>query len=61
MPSSLTFDKPVPMMQHYSYALRGLDEGNVDVLSKKVREMVEQLQFLISLIESGDDDSPLAS
>ena len=61
MPLTLTFDKSVPMMQHYSYALRSLDEGNVDLFSKKVREMVEQLQFLISLIERGDDDSPLAS
>lgn len=61
MPLTLTFDKSVPMMQHYSYALRSLDEGNVDLFSKKVREMVEQLQFLISLIKRGDDDSPLAS
>lgn len=61
MPLSLTFDKSVPMMQHYSYALRSLDAGRVDILSRQVRELVEELQFLISLIERGDDDNPLAS
>ncbi|MDX9914640.1 MAG: YkgJ family cysteine cluster protein [Sphaerochaeta sp.] len=64
MPLSLTFDRPVPLMQHYSYALRSLDEGRVDILSVQVRQLVEELQFLISLIEGSafnDDDSPLAS
>lgn len=61
MPNLLTFDKPVATLQSYSYALRSLDGRGVDLLSSHVRTLVEQLQFLISLIESGDDDSPLAS
>lgn len=61
MPALLTFDKPVATLQSYSYALRSLDGQGVDLLSTQVRALVEQLQFLISLLDSGDDDSPLAS
>ena len=61
MPALLTFDKPVATLQSYSYALRSLDGRGVDLLSSQVRMMAEQLQFLISLLGSGDDDNPLAS
>lgn len=61
MPAFITFDRPVATMQSYSYALRSLDGREVDLLSRQVRVLVEQLQFLMSLLGSGDDDSPLAS
>jgi len=61
MPALISFDRPVATLQSYSYALRSLDGRDVDLLSSQVRMLVEQLQFLISLLENDDDDSPLAS
>lgn len=63
MPEHIAFTADVPVMQDYSYALRSLDdqEGEVGFLPEKVSSMLDQLQFLASMLEFDDsnpDDTP---
>jgi Fe-S-cluster containining protein len=68
MPLFLRFEKEVPVMQDFAYALRSFEreEGNARLLPEAVVEMVEQLRFLHSMIGHQDDNpddtlNPLAS
>lgn len=63
MPDYVDFSVDVPVMQDYSYALRSLDdqEGEVGFLPEKVTSMLDQLQFLASMLDLDDsnpDDTP---
>ncbi len=63
MPEYISFDRDVPVMQDYSYALRSLDdqEGEIGFLPEKVSSMLDQLQFLAGMLDFDDsnpDDTP---
>jgi Fe-S-cluster containining protein len=63
MPGLLHFDEHVVTMQDFAYRLRSLDRdrGSLSLLSEILPELLEQLQFIASLIPSHDDpEEPLA-
>lgn len=63
MPLALQLGPDVTVMQDYSYALRGIDSsgGDGEFLPKAILAQLEQLSFLIAMIEtdrSNPDDTP---
>ena len=63
MPKLLYFEEAVPTMQDFAYRLRSLDRdrGALSLLSELLPELLDQLQFIASLILPEDDpETPMA-